>query len=84
MLDGQLRYYETVLDKVFRATTRPTSFTSREVQRMHFDPYCLGPRRSYVEHYGDAEIKPFRPRSWIPRCPIRPYRRRPIRRSASP
>jgi len=61
MLDGDLRYYEGVLDKVFRSADASTQFHKPEKCReCSFDAYCLGPRRSYVEHYGDAEIKPFR------------------------
>jgi MoaA/NifB/PqqE/SkfB family radical SAM enzyme len=61
MLDGDLRYYEGVLDKVFKSDDASDQFYKPEKCReCSFDPYCLGPRRSYVEHYGDAEIKPFR------------------------
>jgi MoaA/NifB/PqqE/SkfB family radical SAM enzyme len=61
MLDGELRYYERVLDKVFRSEDASEQFYKPEKCReCSFDAYCLGPRRSYVEHYGDAEIRPFR------------------------
>jgi MoaA/NifB/PqqE/SkfB family radical SAM enzyme len=61
MLDGELRYYDAVLDKVFKSDDSSDQFYKPDKCReCSFDPYCLGPRRSYVEHYGDAEIKPFR------------------------
>ena len=61
MLDGNLRYYEGVLDKVFKSEDSSAQFYKPEKCReCSFDPYCLGPRRSYIEHYGDAEIRPFR------------------------
>jgi len=61
MLDGEMRFYEGVLDKVFRSEDAAEQFYKPEkCKECSFDPYCLGPRRSYVEHYGDAEIKPFR------------------------
>lgn len=61
MLDGELRYYEGVLDKVFKSDDAGQQFyKSEKCRECSFDPYCLGPRRSYVEHYGDAEIRPFR------------------------
>lgn len=60
MLDGDLRYYEGVLDKVFRSGDSSDQFyKSEKCRECSFDAYCLGPRRSYVEHYGDAEIRPF-------------------------
>ena len=61
MLDGEMRYYEGVLDKVFRSGDASEQFyKSEKCRECSFDQYCLGPRRSYVEHYGDAEIEPFR------------------------
>jgi hypothetical protein len=61
MLDGELRYYANVIDKVFKSDDAAQQFYKPDKCReCSFDPYCLGPRRSYVEHYGDAEIKPFR------------------------
>jgi sulfatase maturation enzyme AslB (radical SAM superfamily) len=61
MLDGEMRYYAGVLDKVFKSEDAADQFYKPEkCKECSFDPYCLGPRRSYVEHYGDAEIKPFR------------------------
>src|SRR4029453_15628012 len=61
MLDGELRYYADVIDKVFKSEDASQQFYKPEkCKECSFDAYCLGPRRSYVEHYGDAEIKPFR------------------------
>jgi hypothetical protein len=61
MLDGDMRYYDGVLDKVFRSEDASEQFYKPEKCReCSFDAYCLGPRRAYVEHYGDAEIRPFR------------------------
>jgi MoaA/NifB/PqqE/SkfB family radical SAM enzyme len=61
MLDGDMRYYGSVLDKVFKSADASEQFYKAErCRECSFDPYCLGPRRSYVEHYGDAEVKPFR------------------------
>jgi MoaA/NifB/PqqE/SkfB family radical SAM enzyme len=61
MLDGDIRYYEGVLDKVFKSEDSSQQFyKSEKCKECSFDPYCLGPRRSYVEHYGEDEIKPFR------------------------
>jgi MoaA/NifB/PqqE/SkfB family radical SAM enzyme len=61
MLDGELRYYSGVLDKVFRSGDSSDQFYKAEkCKECSFDPYCLGPRRSYVEHYGEGEIRPFR------------------------
>jgi MoaA/NifB/PqqE/SkfB family radical SAM enzyme len=75
MLDGDLRYYEGVLDKVFRSEDSAEQFYKPEKCRAcSFDPYCLGPRRSYVEHYGDAEIKPFRAEIRSPQPEPQPFR----------
>jgi MoaA/NifB/PqqE/SkfB family radical SAM enzyme len=61
MLDGEMRYYGSVLDKVFKSEDASAQFyKSEKCKECSFDAHCLGPRRSYVEHYGDAEIKPFR------------------------
>ncbi len=60
MLDGEIRYYDNVLDKVFKSNDSGDQFYKAEkCKECSFDPYCLGPRRSYVEHYGEDEIKPF-------------------------
>ncbi len=67
MLDGEMRYYEGVLDKVFKSGDASEQFyKSEKCSECSFDPYCLGPRRSYVEHYGDAEIKPFQAEVRVP------------------
>ncbi len=61
MLGGDIRYYEGVLDKVFKSDDSSSQFYKPEkCKECSFDPYCLGPRRSYVEHYGEDEIVPFR------------------------
>ncbi len=62
MLGGDLRYYEgPPLDHVFRSENSDEEFTKADrCRECSFDPHCLGPRRSYVKHYGDAEIRPFR------------------------
>jgi len=61
MLGGELRYYAAVLDKVFKSEDAGDQFhKSEKCRECSFDPYCLGPRRSYIEHYGDAEVQPFR------------------------
>ncbi|MBX3024571.1 radical SAM protein [bacterium] len=61
MLDGELRYYRGVLDKVFRSSDSSDQFyKSEKCKECSFDAFCLGPRRSYVEHYGEDEIRPFR------------------------
>lgn len=74
MLDGDLRYYAGVLDKVFRSEDAAEQFYKpHKCRECSFDPYCLGPRRSYVEHYGDSEIKPFRaeiPAAALPSSPL--------------
>ncbi len=60
MLDGNLRYYANVLDKVYKSEDAGDQFFKPEkCKECSFDAHCLGPRRSYIEHYGDAEIKPF-------------------------
>ena len=81
MLDGDLRYYRNVLDKVFRSEDSSEQFyKSEKCKECSFDSYCLGPRRSYVEHYGDAEIRPFHAEI---APPARRPRRRPRRRRAA-
>jgi len=60
MLGGDLRYYNGVLDQVYKSGDSSDQFyKSPKCVECSFDPYCLGPRRSYVEHYGDDEIQPF-------------------------
>jgi len=60
MLDGDMRYYENVLDKVFRSTDADKQFFKpAKCRDCEFDAWCLGPRKAYVDHYGEGEIKPF-------------------------
>lgn len=60
MLDGDLRYYREVLDKVFRSADWGEQFYKAErCATCSFDPLCLGVRRAYVEAYGDQELRPF-------------------------
>ena len=60
MLDGDMRYYNHVLDHVYKSGDSSDQFYKAEKCReCSFDAQCLGPRKSYVEHYGEAEIRPF-------------------------
>lgn len=60
MLDGDLRYYEANLDKVFRSEDHSQQFYKAErCAQCSFDPWCVGVRRAYVECYGDDEVTPF-------------------------
>ena len=61
MLDGAVRFYDgPTLDQVFRSPNCSEEFHKPpRCAGCSFDPYCLGPRRSYVRHYGDSEIRPF-------------------------
>lgn len=60
MLDGELGYYRDVLDQVHRDERAGTDFLKAErCGRCSFDAECLGVRRSYVETYGEEEIRPF-------------------------
>jgi len=60
MLDGDLRYYAHVLDQVYKSADSSDQFHKPDrCRECSFDQHCLGPRKSYVEHYGDAEIVPF-------------------------
>lgn len=60
MLDGELRYYARVLDKVYRSPEHASQFYKAErCRECSFDPYCVGVRRAYIECYGDAELQPF-------------------------
>lgn len=70
MLDGRLDYYANVIDKVFKSDDSGKQFYKPErCRECSFDPYCLGPRRSYVEHYGEDEIRPFRAEIPVRRSP---------------
>jgi organic radical activating enzyme len=61
MLDGDMRYYQDVLDKVFKSEDSSKQFyKSERCGECDFNDHCLGPRRAYVEHYGEAEIAPFK------------------------
>lgn len=61
MLDGELKYYESVLGHIYRSADHDTQFyKSERCSECSFDPLCVGVRRSYVECYGDEEIQPFR------------------------
>ena len=61
MLGGNMRYYEHVLDQVYKSDDSSDQFFKPErCRECSFDAKCLGPRKSYVEHYGDEEIRPFR------------------------
>jgi organic radical activating enzyme len=60
MLDGEMKYYEGKLDKVFVSADYTEQFYKADrCRECSFDPYCVGVRRAYVENYGDAEIRPF-------------------------
>jgi MoaA/NifB/PqqE/SkfB family radical SAM enzyme len=60
MLDGDLRYYRENLRNVFVSDDWDSQFhKSPRCRECSFDPYCVGPRKSYVETYGDGEIRPF-------------------------
>ncbi len=60
MLDGELRYYGHVLDQIYKSDDSSDQFHKPDrCRQCSFDQHCLGPRKSYVEHYGDAEIVPF-------------------------
>ncbi|HZU85823.1 MAG TPA: radical SAM protein [Polyangiaceae bacterium] len=61
MLDGEMKYYQDKLDKVFISGDFTEQFYKAErCRECSFDPYCVGVRRAYVDNYGDEEIRPFR------------------------
>lgn len=60
MLDGDLRYYERVLDEVHRSPNSYDWYKAERCAECAFNDKCVGVRRSYVETYGDEEIRPFR------------------------
>ncbi len=73
MLDGDLRYYAAVLDKVFKSDDADQQFyKSAKCAECDFNTRCLGPRRSYVDHYGDAELVPFKIPGGLPQVASRP------------
>jgi MoaA/NifB/PqqE/SkfB family radical SAM enzyme len=61
MLDGEMKYYERVLGHIYRSGDHNAQFHKAErCRECSFDAHCVGVRKSYVECYGEAEIKPFR------------------------
>lgn len=61
MLDGELRYYRGVLDKVYQSADAGDQFTKAPTcATCAFDAHCLGVRRDYVLRHGDAELVPIR------------------------
>lgn len=61
MLDGDLRYYERVIDKIYKSDDHDEQFYKAEAcGECVFNQYCVGVRRAYVECYGDDEISPIR------------------------
>ena len=60
MLDGELKYYDRVFDKVFLSDDFDEQFyKSPRCEECCFSGHCVGVRRAYVECYGDAELRPF-------------------------
>lgn len=59
MLDGELRYYERNLDRIYRSEGQDDFYKAPRCRDCSFDAWCLGVRRYYVDTYGDAEIRPF-------------------------
>jgi MoaA/NifB/PqqE/SkfB family radical SAM enzyme len=60
MLDGELKYYELLMEKIYRSDDHETQFyKAPRCKECSFDPYCVGVRRQYIDTYGDDEIKPF-------------------------
>ncbi len=59
MLDGDLRYYERVLSEVHRSPNSSDWYKAERCKECSFNEKCVGLRRSYVETYGDGEIRPF-------------------------
>jgi hypothetical protein len=60
MLDGELRYFRGVLDKIYASGDAELQFAKAPSCRScDFDPYCLGVRRDYLTRHGDAELQPF-------------------------
>ncbi len=61
MLDGEMKYYEQVLGFIYRSPESDAQFyKAPRCSECSFDAHCVGPRRAYVDHFGDDEIKPFR------------------------
>ncbi len=60
MLDGELEYYEKVLDQIFLSDDFDDQFYKpARCAECSFTSRCIGVRKSYVEAYGDEEIRPF-------------------------
>ena len=61
MLNGELKYYELLLEKIYRSDDHTKQFYKADrCKECSFDPYCVGVRRQYIDTYGDEEIQPFR------------------------
>jgi hypothetical protein len=68
MLDGEVKYYAGVLDKIFKSEDSDQQFyKSEKCQQCDFNDRCLGPRRSYVKHYGEGEITPIKLPNGLPK-----------------
>ncbi len=60
-LDGEMAYYQGVLDKIYRSPDFDAQFHKAAACRgCDFDRYCIGVRKDYVRCYGDAELAPIR------------------------
>jgi len=60
MLNGELKYYELLLEKIYRSDDHTKQFYKADrCKECSFDPYCVGVRRQYIDTYGDKEIQPF-------------------------
>lgn len=73
LLDGELKYYEMNLPNVFRSADSSDQFyKAPRCRECSFDPWCVGVRRAYVEHFGDEELVPFQARidAPIPSAPL--------------
>lgn len=58
-LDGELRYYAGVLDKVYASADSDAQFgKGARCGACAFDAHCLGVRRDYLERHGDGELVP--------------------------
>ncbi|MCB9572042.1 MAG: radical SAM protein [Kofleriaceae bacterium] len=61
MLDGDMRFYAGVLDKIYRSPDHDAQFhKAAACAGCDFDAYCVGVRADYVRHHGDAEQLPIR------------------------
>ncbi len=60
MLDGELKYYEGVYDRVYLSDDFDDQFYKAErCAECSFTSRCIGVRKAYVEAYGDEELRPF-------------------------